>query len=95
MSSHLAYSFRSGHRQQEVSSQVALPDWQEVSPGHDVSLYKKGQGHFHGRVDDVTADGAIIWVHLAGGWGRRMFARADGYHLTLHWSGTLHEKQTR
>lgn len=70
-----------------ASYQLALPDWQEVSPGHEVSLYKKGQGHFHGRVDDVTPDGSIMWVHLANGWGRRMFVRAEGYHLTIHWIG--------
>jgi hypothetical protein len=71
------------------------PDWREVAPGHDVSLYKKGQGPFHGRVDDVTPDGAILWVHLAEGRGRRMFAQEEGCHLTVNWTGAAPSEESR
>lgn len=95
MNSWPANSFRNEQGPDHAIAQLPLPDWREVSPGHEVSLYKKGQGHFRGRVDDFTSDGAIVWVHLEGGWGRRMFVRADGYRLTLHWSGAASVQENR
>lgn len=95
MSSWPTNSLGNRQGQRHTLAQLPLPEWGEVSPGHQVSLYKKGQGHFHGRVDDVTSDGSIVWVHLAGGRGRRMFARADGYRLTRHWSGAAFLQENR
>lgn len=95
MSSGPANSLGNERGQRHALAQLPLPAWREVSPGHDVSLYKKGHGHFHGRVDDVTSDGAIVWVHLAAGQGRRMFAQAEGYRLTLHWSGEVSVQDNR
>lgn len=83
-----ANSLNGEQRQRDVVAQLPLLDWPEVSPGQYVSLYKKGHGHFHGKVDDLTPDGAIVWVHLADGRGRRMFAQADGYQLRPYRSGT-------
>ena len=37
----------------------------------------------YGWVDDLTEDGAMIWIILCSGGGRRMFFRQDGLLVTV------------
>ena len=48
--------------------------WREESVELRIGLDVIGTG----LVDDVTADGTTLWVHLGGGLGRMMIHHTDG-----------------
>lgn len=53
-------------------------DWTGLVPGQKVFVLAEGARELCGKVDAVTGDGAVLWVHLDGGAGRRLFTRTDG-----------------
>ncbi|MEV7634886.1 hypothetical protein AB0N71_01775 [Pseudarthrobacter enclensis] len=53
-----------------------ISDWTLLKRGDDVIALEKTAEH-RGRVDAVADDGLIMWLHLEGGRGRRLFASAD------------------
>ena len=56
-------------------------DWTMLAAGEEVYIVQENAGELSGRVDAVTEDGTILWVHLAGGAGRRLFTRSEGGHV--------------
>ncbi|HKU35632.1 MAG TPA: hypothetical protein VJP90_08800 [Paenarthrobacter sp.] len=48
------------------------------SPGDDVFLVMDGAELSSGVVDAVTEDGEMLWLHLGGGAGRRLYIRSEG-----------------
>jgi hypothetical protein len=58
-----------------------IRDWASLTEGEQVCVAQENGSEFYGRVDAVTEDGSVLWVHLAGGAGRRLFARSEGDFL--------------
>ncbi len=56
------------------------PHWADVEIGDAVQLRRSGQPVHAGRVDDRTADGAVVWVVSDAG-HRQLFHIGDGYQL--------------
>ncbi|WP_427134111.1 hypothetical protein [Pseudarthrobacter sp. S9] len=56
--------------------------WDDVEIGDAVQLLKNGRVEHTGRVDNRTADGAVVWVMSAPG-RRQLFHVGDGYQLTV------------
>ena len=54
-----------------------IRDWAMLAPGEWVLLVGKDSAELSGRVDTVTEDGLILWLHLKNGAGRRLFTRTD------------------
>ena len=59
-----------------------IRDWTMLVPDDGVVIVENDAPALSGRVDAVTDDGQILWVHVEAGAGRRLFTRADG---TLVW----------
>jgi L-ascorbate metabolism protein UlaG (beta-lactamase superfamily) len=57
-------------------------DWDDVEIGDAVQLSRGGRLEHAGRVDNRTADGAVVWVVSTGG-HRKLFHVADGFELTV------------
>lgn len=53
-------------------------DWASLTAGENVCVVPENGAELSGQVDAVTEDGTILWVHLAAGAGRRLFARSEG-----------------
>jgi hypothetical protein len=65
--------------------------WDDVQIGDRVQLRRDGHREYLGRVDNRTADGAVVWVMSDAG-NRQLFHVSDGYHLTaVDSEGTRHE----
>lgn len=56
--------------------------WDEVEIGDAVHLRRDGRVEYEGRVDNRTADGAVVWVVAEGG-RRQLFHVADGFELRV------------
>lgn len=54
--------------------------WDDVEIGDSVRLRRNGYLEHTGRVDNRTADGAVVWVMSERG-NRPLFHVADGYQL--------------
>lgn len=54
--------------------------WADVGIGDPVQLRRNGLLVHSGRVDDRTANGAVVWVVSDGG-HRQLFHIEDGYQL--------------
>ena len=59
-----------------------IRDWTMLVPDDGVVILEKDAAEVFGRVDAVTDNGQILWVHVEAGAGRRMFMQTDG---TLVW----------
>jgi hypothetical protein len=55
-----------------------IRDWTRLACGESVLIVENDAPELAGRVDVVTEDGLILWLHLEAGAGRRLFTRADG-----------------
>lgn len=53
-----------------------IRDWTILAPGEQVLLVDDNATELSGRVDTVTEDGSILWLHLDGV-GRRLFIHTD------------------
>lgn len=53
-------------------------DWTELEPGQLVVVLEEHTYELHGRVDTLTEDGEVLWLHLEGGGGRRLFTNSGG-----------------
>jgi hypothetical protein len=60
----------------------AWTPWASVEKGQDVVL-EKGNERFAGIIDELTDDGAIVWITSSTG-ERRLFHVSDGYGLLLY-----------
>ncbi|HET8795106.1 MAG TPA: hypothetical protein VFM62_01895 [Arthrobacter sp.] len=56
-------------------------DWSTPERGQRVKLQHHKHGPVTGVFDMRTDDGAVIWVHLSDGGGRRLIHREDGYRI--------------
>lgn len=57
---------------------AAVPDWTRLSQG-DLVVLENSSELVGGRVDDISLDASVLWLHLEQGRGRRLFLQADGY----------------
>jgi hypothetical protein len=53
-------------------------DWTSLQPGQSVLFIESDARQLRGRVDAVTKDGTVLWLHMDAGGGRRLFTRLDG-----------------
>lgn len=61
-----------------------VTNWCQLIPGEAVVLTGPGSAErYEGRVDAVSDDGAILWLVLDNGCGRRLFHRTDGHTALL------------
>lgn len=60
-----------------------VSNWSALIPGDFVTVVDSNTLLHAGWIDDFTEDGAIIWLVLASGLGRRMFFRQDGDRVTV------------
>ena len=56
--------------------------WDDVQIGDIVQLRRNGRLELAGRVDNRTADGAVVWIMSDRG-NRQLFHVADGYQLEV------------
>lgn len=56
-------------------------DWSAVQPGQMVSFRHDKYLPIVGVVEARTDDGAVVWVRMNDGAGRRLIHREDGYRL--------------
>jgi hypothetical protein len=59
-----------------------VQDWQSLQ-GQCVRISKDGQLIRTGRVEAVTADGAVLWIENDGNHMRTLYAKAEGYNAWL------------
>lgn len=52
-------------------------DWTTLLTGEEVHILSENAVQLSGRVDTVTQDGEILWLHLSAGAGRKLFLRAE------------------
>lgn len=58
--------------------------WKALPLGQSVSIVHNGRELGTGRVDGATPDGAVVWIHLDGVEGRRLFHRGDDVQIEAH-----------
>jgi hypothetical protein len=52
-------------------------DWTTLAVGDDVHILTENTVHLSGRVDTITHEGEILWLHLSAGEGRKLFLRSE------------------
>lgn len=57
--------------------------WNTLSKGEEVEILANHSSKLHGLIDDFTDDRSVVWVHLSGGRGRRMFHQDDGWEVRV------------
>jgi biotin-(acetyl-CoA carboxylase) ligase len=62
---------------------AVLADWRKLTQGDSVVLLSSREEAVGGVVDEISADGSILWIHQDDCGGRRLFHRADGYKTYL------------
>lgn len=67
-----------------VGGTKVVTDWTALIPGDFVTVLEGLTVPCSGWIDEVTEDGAIVWLVLSLGRGRRMFFRADGDIITVN-----------
>ncbi|MFE4544591.1 hypothetical protein [Arthrobacter sp. NPDC056727] len=60
-----------------------VADWTALIPGDFVTVLEQYSVRHTGWIDDLTADGGILWLVRAFGGGRRMFCRENGDIVTV------------
>lgn len=69
---------RYGYRRSVVAN------WCELITGDRLLLVGPGTNQRHaGTVDAISVDGAIVWLILEDGGGRKLFHQTDGYQALL------------
>ncbi len=68
---------------QREDQQCIIADWRELTRGDSVVLLNPRKEAVGGIVDDVSADGSVIWIQQDDCGGRRLFHRNDGYKTLL------------
>ena len=67
---------------QNIRPSSRATDWDDVEIGDAVHLRRSGRLEHAGRVDNRTADGAVVWVVSNAGY-RKLFHVADGFELSV------------
>ena len=57
---------------------VYVWDWATLALGDDLCILPEDGPQLAGRVDPVTEECTILWLHLAAGEGRKLFLRSEG-----------------
>lgn len=60
---------------------LLVAQWKYLWSDEFVELRHGGRVNYAGWVDDVTADGTVIWILLKGGLGRVMIHHDDGLDI--------------
>ena len=60
-----------------------VADWTALMRGDFVTVVEQYSTRHSGWIDDLTEDGAILWLVRAFGGGRRMFCRGNGDIVTV------------
>lgn len=59
----------------------ALTNWSSLSRADEVEIYKDGEFIAAGRIDMLSMDGSILWLHKDTGNDRSLFLRSDGLRV--------------
>lgn len=60
-----------------------VDDWSILKDPY-VEIYRSGMVADRGLVDDVMADGSVLWLMQDGATGRRLIESQSGVHILLH-----------
>jgi hypothetical protein len=60
-----------------------VSNWSELAPGETVLLVGAATDRYTGVVDDVAADGSVMWLVLEDGDGRKLFHQDDGFQTIV------------
>ena len=60
------------------ASARVVADWTALMPGDFITVVEQHALRHSGWIDDLTADGSVLWLVRTFGGGRRMFCRDDG-----------------
>lgn len=60
---------------------ILMKQWKYLWPREPVQLRREQRVVGIGLVDELTADGTIVWVHLSNGHGRVLIHVSDGIHI--------------
>jgi hypothetical protein len=69
-------------RQQNTTTTI-VRDWTKLIPGDFVTVLDLNAAPQMGWIDDLTEDGATMWLVQSHGRGRRMFFREDGCRVAV------------
>ena len=69
-------------RQQNTTTAI-VTDWTKLIPGDFVTVLDFNAAPQMGWIDDLTEDGATMWLVQSHGLGRRMFFREDGCRVAV------------
>jgi hypothetical protein len=69
-------------RQQNTTTTI-VTDWTKLIPGDFVTVLDLNATPQMGWIDDLTEDGATMWLVQSHGRGRRMFFREDGCRVAV------------
>lgn len=58
-----------------------MKQWKYLWPRERVQLRRGQRVLGTGWVDELTADGTIVWIHLSNGHGRVLIHDSDGIHI--------------
>ena len=61
----------------------SVSNWSELAPGETVLLVGAATDRYTGVVDDVAADGSVMWLVLEDGDGRKLFHQDDGFQTIV------------
>jgi hypothetical protein len=60
---------------------ILMKQWKYLWPREPVQLRRGQRVMGTGWVDELTADGTIVWIHLSNGHGRVLIHDGDGIHI--------------
>jgi hypothetical protein len=56
---------------------LSVAEWIHLNAGDNVAIQRAGESLRTGRIDDITEDAKIFWVHLDHGRGRILVHEGD------------------
>jgi hypothetical protein len=59
----------------------AITNWSSLSRADEVEIYKDGEIMAEGRIDMLSMDGSVLWLHKVTGNDRSLFLRSDGLRV--------------
>lgn len=71
-----------------------MTQWKQLRREEFVQLRHGGKKSADGWVDGFSPDGAVVWIQLAGGLGRVMIHRDDGFDIWRTGSPTTRGSHT-
>jgi hypothetical protein len=55
--------------------------WSDLCPGDSICVRRNDTTVTQGKVDLVSGDGSVLWIHTGAGAGRMLFLKEDGFSV--------------